>query len=287
VLDRILVSGIDQGSFLRPSQHQLAVLDDERLERLLEEASSRPSCRPSIDDPFAGQELPVAAIDGDEPGWVVLTQRCDLIRDYRVEPLVELARAQPVTDQRILDQARSNSPRYVFLAERPTGAWVVDLRRRAWLPKHALPLQDSVQPLPDARSRKRFRLRIGQRYWRDPVPDDIVRDVQRPLHAALDRSRGRVRLGGYFSEWLGLRDGERVLVLAILGPDKDLREAEAAFDELLNKLKPVVRERLSPESAVVRVDEIAFGLWLDAFKFDFDDISYGSRATEENASPRR
>jgi hypothetical protein len=194
----------------------------------------------------------------------VLTQRCDLIRDYRVEPLVELAGAEPVTDRRILDQARSNSPRFVFLAERPDGAWVVDLRRRAWLPKYLLAGQDAVQPLPNVRARKRFRLRIGQRYWRDPVPDDIVSDVQRPLHDALDRSRARVRLGGLFSEWLGIRGGDKVLVLAILGEGKDRREAEAAFDELLAKLKPDVRERLAPESAVVDVDDIAWGLWLDA-----------------------
>jgi hypothetical protein len=287
VLDRILASGIDQGSYLRPARDQLAVLGDEALGRLHADVSGRPECGPAVDDPYPDKDPPSAAIDGDEPGWVVLMQRCDLIRDYRVEPLVELARAEPVTDRRILDQARSNSPRYVFLAERPDGAWVVDLRRRAWLPKHLLPGHDSCQPLPDARARKRFRLRIGQRYWRDPVPDDVVRDVQRPLHDALDRSRTRVRLGGYFSEWLGIRDGGKVLVLAILGEAKDRREGEAAFEELLAMLKPEVRERLAPESAVVEVDDIAWGLWLDAFKFDFDDISYGRRADEDNATPRR
>jgi hypothetical protein len=287
VLDRILASGIDQGSFLRPPENQLAVLSDEQLGRLLEDVSGRSACGPSIEDPFAGQDPPAAAIDGDGPGWVVLTQRCDLVRDYKVEPLVELACAELVTDLDIIAQARSNSPRYVFLAERGDGAWVVDLRRRAWLPKYLLPGQRAVQPLATARARKRFRLRLGQRYWRDPVPDDIVRDVQRPLRDALRGGRDRVRLGGYFSEWLGMRDGDKVLVLAILGDGKDRREAEAAFEELLAKLKPEVRERLAPESSVVSVDDISLGLWLDAFKFDFDDISYGRRADDDHATPRR
>lgn len=259
MLDGILVSGIDQGSFLRPRQDQIAVIGDEALGRLLDDVSGRPACGLGVADPFAGQDLPVIAIQGDEPGWVVLMQRCDLIRDYRLEPLVELARAGPVTDRPMLDQARSNSPGYVFLAARPDGAWIVDLRRRAWLPKHLLPSQNDAQSLPDARARKRFRLRIGQRYWRDPVPDDIVRDIQRPLHDALDRSRLRVRLGGHFSEWLAIRDGDKVLVLAILGNGKDRREAETAFEELLTMLKPEVRERLAPESAVVDVDDIAWG----------------------------
>jgi len=217
VLDRILASGIDQGAFVRPPQHQLAVVADERLARLLRDVSARASCSPGVEDPFFDRDPPQGPIDGDEPGWVVLTQRCDLIRAYRIEPLVELARAEPVTDRDILDQARSNSPRYIVLAERPDGAWVIDLRRRAWLPKHLLPDQDAVQPLATARARKRLRLRLGQRYWRDPVPDDIVRDVQRPLREALRRSRTRVRLGGYFSDWLGVRDGDKVLVLAIVG----------------------------------------------------------------------
>jgi hypothetical protein len=226
-------------------------------------------------------------IDGDEPGWVVLTQRCDLVRAYQIEPLVELARAAPVSDQRILEQARSNSPRYVLLAERPDGAWVIDLRRRAWLPKHLLPEHAAVQPLTNARAVKRLRLRLGQRYWRDPVPDDIVRDVQSPLREAIRRRQARVRRAGYFSEWLGIRDGDKVLLLAILGEGKDRREAEVALDELLADLRPEVRERLAPESSVVGVDDISFGLWLDAFKFDFDEITYGRRADEEHATPHR
>lgn len=164
---------------------------------------------------------------------------------------------------------------------------MVDLRRRAWLPKHLLPHQRAVQPVTTTRARKRLRLRLGQRYWRDPVPDDLVRDVQRPLRAALRSSRSGVRLGGYFSEWLGVREGDQVLVLAILGDGKDRREAESAFDQILAKLRPEVRRRLAPESSVVGVFDISLGLWLEAFKFDFDDISYSSRADDDHATPRR
>jgi hypothetical protein len=285
VLDRILASGVDQGCFVRPSPDQLAAVDHERLERLLDDVSTRPASCPSIDDPYTDHDPPSAGIDGDEPGWVVLTQRCDLIRAYQVEPLVELARVTPVTDERILQQARSNSPRYIALAERPGGAWVIDLRRRGWLPKHLLPDLEVVQPVPDARALKRLRLRLGQRYWRDPVPDDIVRDVQHPLRDALRGSRARVTRASYFSEWLGLRDDDKVLVLPVLGQGKNRREAEAAFDEVVADLAPDVRERLAPESSVVSVDDISFGLWLDAFKFDFDEISYGRRADADHATP--
>lgn len=285
ILDRILASGVDQGCFLRPSLDQLAVVGDERLGRLLQDVSSRPACRPSISDPYADEDPPTSDIDGDEPGWVVLTQRCDLIRAYQVEPLVELARVAVVTDERILQQARSNSPRYVLLAERPDGAWVIDLRHRGWLPKHLLPDQVVVRPVSDARAVKRLRLRLGQRYWRDPVPDDIVRDVQQPLRDALRGSHAKVARAGYFSEWLGLRDGDKVLVLPILGDGKDRREAEAAFGEVLASLSHDVRERLAPESSVVGVDDISLGLWLDSFKFDFDEITYGRRADEEHATP--
>jgi hypothetical protein len=287
VLDRILVSGVDQGCFLRPPPDHLAVLDDEEMGRLLEDVSARSDCRPSLEDPFLDQDPPTAAMDGDEPGWVVLSQRCDLIRAYRVEPLVELARVEPVTDEGIIVQARSNSARYVLLADRADGAWVVDLRRRACLPKHLLPDEAFARPVSAARAVKRFRLRLGQRYWRDSVPDDIVRDVQLPLRDAIRRSSSRVRKAGYFSEWLGLRDGDKVLVLAILGEGKDRREAEAAFDELLASLAPELQDRLAPESAVVDVDDIPLGLWLDAFKFDFDEISYGRRADEDHATPHR
>ena len=157
-----------------------------------------------------------------KPGLGQVTQRCDLVRGFDREPLVELAAVQLVTDAEEVSAAKSNSPRLVHLVDGTDGAaWVIDLRVRAWLPKHLLPAQDTVQPIPTIRARKRFRLRVGQRYWRDPVPDDLVTTLQHPLKTVLKQGTERVRLSGFFSDWIGIRQGSLVLVLAIIGEGKE------------------------------------------------------------------
>lgn len=191
-----------------------------------------------------------------------------------------------MTDAEEVLAAKSNSPRLVHLVDGTDGAaWVIDLRVRAWLPKHLLPAQDTVQPIPTIRARKRFRLRVGQRYWRDPVPDDLVTTLQHPLKTVLKQGTERVRLSGFFSDWIGIRQGSLVLVLAIIGEGKDRREAEQAFATLMSRLRPETHSLIAPESSAVEADDIALGLWLDSFKFDFDEITYGRRADDTHAEP--
>ena len=42
--------------------------------------------------------------------------------------------------------------------------------------------------------------------WRDPVPDDLVETLQRPLIGVVKGSRPRVALFENFTKWLGIRD---------------------------------------------------------------------------------
>jgi hypothetical protein len=92
-LDRILTAGIDQGWFLRASEDKLVIPSPAESQHLHRLAAKREAVRPTAQDPWATGSPPARAIPGTGSGWVVLTQRCDLIRSYRLEPLVEVARA--------------------------------------------------------------------------------------------------------------------------------------------------------------------------------------------------
>ncbi len=169
--------------------------------------------------------------------------------------------------------------------------WVVDLRHRVVIAKHRLLDQpDLVQPIPDARRQKQFRLRLGQRYWRDPVPTDLVESLQRPLVNVLTKSGSRTALAEKFSALLGLRvENGQVIVAAVLDADADLDDAEKAWREIISLLddnEPAAAGLIEPEeSGVYRADDLSLGLWLDAFKFDLDEVTYGKKAGAEQADP--
>jgi hypothetical protein len=260
--------------------------------RFYDTLAQRDEVRLEVADPWATGAPPVQSISGLEPGWVVLTQRCDLVRSYATEPLVEMARAAPLAGMAAAS-AKANSPRLIAFADaNPDGVWAADLRQRASLPKALLLEQPDLVPAIDGdRARKRFRLRLGQRYWRDPVPDDLVDALQRPLRDAVKGSTARIATLRNFSMLLGQRSpGGRVLVLAVAEEGRET-EAESDWLELMEMLRRRAAEAHAlidaEESGVYSPDDIPLGLWLDCFKFDFDELTYCRRADDEHAEPDR
>jgi hypothetical protein len=292
VLHQILRSGVDQGCFCRPGDDDLLTPSHGELQRFLDAAEDRPDVALTEEDPWAVTELPTSGIEADEPGWVVLPQRCDLVRCYRREPLVEVARGRLITEPGEARAARLNSPRWVAFADGPgKSSWAADLRHRAVIAKHRLLDQpDLVQPIPDSRRRKQFRLRLGQRYWRDPVPTDLVETLQRPLVKVLTRSASRTALTEKFVALLGLRvDDGQVVVAAVLDAQADRREAEDEWREIVDLLTEHEAEAAAliepEESGVYDVNDLSLGYWLDAFKFDLDEVTYGKKAAGDQAEP--
>jgi hypothetical protein len=292
VLRGILLAGVDQGWFCRPGLEHLLNPPPDQLERLLELTGARPDIDLTEADPWSEAGPPASTIQGEASGWVVLTQRCDLVRAYRREPLVEMARARLLTDPGDARTARLNSPRLVAFADGPAkSAWAADLRQRALIPKNRLLDQpDLVQPIESARRRKQFRLRIGQRYWRDPVPTDLVETLQRPLARVLARSGTRAAFAERFVAFLGVRaDAGQVVLAAVRAPESDEQEAEKDWEQILALLQehePAAAALLEEhESGVYGLDDVSLGYWLDSFKFDLDEITYGKKASEDQSDP--
>jgi hypothetical protein len=289
LLHEILRSGVDQGWFLRCDDELLVCPSPAAMERFLRTIAERPEAPLTEADPWAGGGPAAQPIKGDEPGWVMLTQRCDLIRALRVEPLVEVARAVHLKGDAVA-AAKAGSARFVAFAPAESGGvWAADLRQRALLPKSLLMQVSPIPAIDTERARKQFRLRLGQRYWRDPVPTDLVETLQRPLRDAVRRSSSRIAQMGSFSMWLGLRsDDGRVIVLAVAAKDREA-EAEEDWLELMEWLEaklPEAHALIEPHrSGVYTADDIPLGLWLEAFKFDFDEISYSRRAGDDHTPP--
>ena len=287
MLSRIVKSGFDQGCFIRPTDGQL--LDVTTQAEILDVHSERGGQRYDVEDPYGLNPIDMAPVDGTDPGYVIISQRCDLVKCLRDEPFVELARATYITDRALISQAKKNSPQIIFLAEDGNGAWVFDLRRRALLPKHCLDDFEVVLPVAKGRDRKDLAQRIGRRYSRNAVPDDIVVGFQAPLAKWVEGSRERIKQSGIFAELLVWRDeeseGSLVFVAIIDGPEADEAIAQPIFESWIHSIKEKVDFPISPRSSVLSADSIPLGLWKDAYKLDLTSNSRGPKASEDAALP--
>ena len=284
ILNEILEKGFDQGCLVRPPSDAL-LSGPAECEALLEGLKGRVKQEATADDPFLNEEIPHEAVTGDEPAWVVLTQRCDLVRSFREEPVVELARATLVpTDSGLRTMAKRNSPRYLFLCDVAEGSWVVDLRIRALLPKHRL-LECTPAPLAieGGTPRQDFRLRLGQRYSRDAVPDDIVRDLQWPLADWFSKNAALRRHGDMFSTFLVQRQPEGLLLAGVIGSGHDPIEADEAFRNMLDNLK--TDATLHPRSGSYTTAEVPLSMYLGSYKLSLDELSRGSKTGGDAAQP--
>ena len=287
-LNAILLSGIDQGWLLRLEFDQL-VSDCAVIDAVLAAIADRDQAWPDQPDPW-GHRLPAVPSDlGVDPAWVVLSQRCDLIRGYVLEPFVELARARRVTDKAQARAAQMNSNRLIAIASDDSGTFVADMRTRAWLPKYLLPSIESAHAsIGEPVGHKRFRHRIGGRYHRDAVPDDLRNALAVPLSKAF-RKGTRNRLLRHFSLLLGQRAGDKVLVLAIINPEASEEAALLDWEEAvaeLRRISPEAHAMVDPDSQALAEVDLSVSDWLDSFKFDFDDLTYGAPASSEQLPPR-
>lgn len=287
LLDFILREGFDQGCFIRPDPEDLIYGLPDMADRLGRLAARAPQ-EPRVEDPFERSALAETSIEGREPGFMILTQRCDLVRPICQEPCVELAAVHHCVDDATIVAASLNSPRWLRLDSDDGGAWIVDLRCRALLPKHLLPKTGAaVLPLQEGRARRHLAQRIGRRYSRRPVPTDIVEGIQRPLASYLKSNKKRRRQSELFMEFLAVRRGGEILLLGLIGRDADRVKATIDFRDILAKFGPLAGLPIAAESDAVTAVDIPLDLALDdhTHKLDMDQLTWSSKASEQAAEP--
>lgn len=294
LLKGILVEGWDQGCLIvKSSELRPPGLAPHTIDKLLARVADRSSIHPAADvaDPFEDESASQLIPDGEETGLLVLSQRCDVIKSLRAEPLVEVALAHRSADEELLAAARrGGSAYYLHIADvGDEEGWLVDLRTRGHLPKHWLGDREPAQLLAAGLPRRRFAIRLGERSSRIPVPTTIVDECQGKLRGWLYSSTTRREQCAHFSDLLLLpaEDGSWAMI-AILGEDRDVDQAVVDFDALLGKIV----ERVDPfpisieYSGVLRPEELAHADYLAAYKLDFKNVTFGSKsAGTDQAEP--
>lgn len=126
-------------------------------------------------------------LDGCEM-LVVISQICDLLKPPEKEPAVDALATYWTSDKDRIKSARTNSPRYFVLQTRETSdgrqeALVADAAQRVTLEKASLAEVMPITAFTDQslETVRRFQNWLADRFGRQPLPDDLVKAVQRPI----------------------------------------------------------------------------------------------------------
>jgi hypothetical protein len=304
LLKEITEAGWEAGCWARVPQDKLVVATREELREITEGLRSRKAGREVVADPFPNGR-PQEEIDGKEPCYVIVSQRCDIVGLLKAEPLVELAPAFFCDDKNRISASWKNSAREFPIDHTAAATYIVDLRYRYYLPKIDLADLAPKQALPASdRVRERFVLRTSQRYTRAAVPDHLVEKVVLPL---LDAIKKDSDANAIFSEWALFHGGRREAKPGILATyimdladglsddelaeaeDRIRRAAEDKFQAIIDGLPKSAKEELDLDddarTRAVSETELTVAAWRLSWKLEWDYLSFSG--DPDAATPAR
>jgi hypothetical protein len=297
LLSRLIQEGWEAGCWIRPDPAKILPATQQEVAEFLERMRQRKGfARRAEDDPFPNGR-PCEPIEGEEPCYIVLTQRCDIAGLLRNEPLVELAPTTICTSQQRIDNAWRNSPREFPIDPRANPTHLVDLRYRFYIAKLdlvGLPVRQALPgDEPGYQVRERFTLRTGQRYTRSAVPDRLAEKVISPLYELVKDDE---ELNALFTEWALFHGGQRERKPGIVATyreeidelqsdneqaeqaDKIRQAAEDKFQEVVDALPDDARAELDLDddhrTRAVSEREHTVALWRLSWKLEWDAESF-------------
>jgi hypothetical protein len=273
IIDAIAAAGWDAGCWFRVDDDRLVRASGATVDSFVDHLRDRRRVRSLVDDPFP-DGLDHSPIEGDEPCWIVISQQCDLLASMTEEPFVELARAYRYDDKGKAGNWWVNSSR-LFPLDPKDKSWVIDLRHRGSMPKDQLrELGPALQALPrddvqaGFKPRRRFLRRVGHRYSRAAIPNQLVDDLANPLYNDVLKKYAKL-VDLLFHDWVLHRPvgGSKPWLVALAREKADLLDrAEVAklFDESGLKIAPYLREEVlgldgyaGPLETDMSADEVA------------------------------
>jgi hypothetical protein len=293
LLDEILDRGWDQGCLLSlPPRVEPSSFSPAHIKDVTARLTTRGAAYPAVPDPFETEPLACGDPGDLQEAYLVLTQRCDLIKGIATEPFVAIGRAFLSSDQAMNSSARAHtSATYLHLSDAANGeAWLLDLRAQWTIPKTWLAEIEPIHLIKPGLPRRRFARGLGNRSARAPVPTEIVDGLQRPLRDWLYQSAARRSLCEPFSDLLVLpaAAGEWALI-GIYDVGLNAEVATEKFDHLFEEIRGRVPSfpLSEDDSDAIPIDQISAADFLSAHRLDLDKVSFGSKSTAGNqAEPR-
>jgi hypothetical protein len=216
-------------------------------------------------------------------GLVVTSQSCDIVRDCRDRPFIEVSPLVTVPAKVIEDSRRGRRPRYGFIRGAAEFSLVADLDRTMTVEKAVVAQWQRKVGCVTGEDERRLAEDLARKRSRFPFPDDFA-DLVRPLRDRIVEKHDRRSLEGS-----ALRSLREIRVAASPSWDHDrvelffwfIRDDESALeggtwqDCLERWLERVgaAGRYVSVEGVVVTLDQIIAREYVESDRLDLDHLS--------------
>jgi hypothetical protein len=281
LVSHILRESFEQGCGLPLDAREFLVSRDEDLERLSAQWSrltveGRERCLDLELQATTGRAQGSVASVAD--GFIILTQQCDLVREPRQEPCIEVARTTPHPAKGTATLRSLRSWRQLIVAEVGDQAVVADSRQRFLLDKRCLLAYPAIQLLPNSPAqRRRFAWWAGARYFRRPVPTALYDSVEKPLREALKDDEILALADKFLMFIVDALDPGRPRLIAVFDDEASREQMEAAIDALMERVSlPGIAE---DDYDALPIGQTSVALFLGATSYLLDLEGFSGEAS--------
>jgi hypothetical protein len=233
-----------------------------------------------------GDPLGLEVVTSDFPGFMIVSQTCDIVRSCAQREFVELCPLVKIPGDKLPQVIAGRMARYLYcsgLSGRPLAA---DLERVATIEK-ALLVQYTEQRISGAAShseRRRIASALGRKRSRAAFPNDFVTYIG-PLHQRIVKQHGKQSAEGNF-----LRAAREMRILA--QPDWSAEQVEVAIFVLFEKIDEITddadaqlealikrlpkNEKYTAAGYIKSLDQISAATYIASEALDLDSLSNAS-----------
>ncbi|MDI4655520.1 hypothetical protein [Xanthobacter autotrophicus] len=232
-----------------------------------------------------GEPLGLAVVSTDFPGFMIVSQTCDIVRTCATREFVEVCPLVTLPEDKLRQVRAGRIPRYLTCSGLDTRPMAADLDRLTTVEKRTLIQFDGgrIRGVFDDSERRRLASALARKRARAALPDDFVAFVA-PLQRRIKERHGRNSSEGKFLSaareirvsanpgWIGERI-EISLIFIFNKIDEIPEDTEVQLSALTNLILEHPKYTLS--SYARALDEISAATYLGSDALDLDALSDG------------
>ena len=236
--------------------------------------------------PGAAAQANIAILEGAAPGFIVVTQTCDLVRGCRERPYVELAPLVEGDAAFVADVKGLRRPSFAFVPAVADKNLVADLDRAMTVEKGLLVSLPRVQGMTTGAETRAFAAALARKRARFAFPDSFT-DLMKSLSSLLKKRYGKNNEEGHHVDalreirvaalptWSG--NGIALFFWFIKGTEPANPDWDKWVGTWLALVKPTATYA-TIEGLAVRLEDMTARDYVDSEHLDLDQLSVGEDA---------
>lgn len=239
----------------------------------------------SAEQAAAGEALGLEVVTQDFPGFMIVSQTCDIVRSCATREYVELCPLIEVPQEKLAQVRAGRMPRYLWCSGLTDQALAADLDHVSTVEKRTL-IQFNDQRIAGVNAeeeRRRLASALARKRARAALPDEFVSFIE-PLQRRVKDRHGRNSDEGRFlaamremravpePDW-GAAQTSVTLLFLFDDAAQIPSNAEAQMDALIQRVTPCAQFTL--DGRIITMEQITAAAYLSSDALDLDALSDG------------